>query len=80
MKMEKAEIEKRVNSLREDMKSNPNTNNLKNPNDKECPFSGKVCSSRCKLFRSNHPGYECPFNEIPSMSWNLKDLVRKLIG
>lgn len=77
--MEKAEIDKRVNILRKNAKKN-NDGDSKNPNDKECPFSSKVCSSHCKLFRSNRQGYECPFQEIPSMSWNLKDLIKKLIG
>ena len=78
--MEKPDIKKRINTLRENSRNNPSKKNLKNPNDKECPFRDQVCNSNCKLFRSNKKGYECPFQEITSMSWNLNDLIKKLIG
>ena len=79
--MKKVDFKDRVNSLRDQANKNiDNKENLKNPNDKECPFSGKVCCESCKLFRTNREGYECPFQEIPSMSWNLKSLMKKLIG
>lgn len=74
--MKKIDFKERVNSLRQDTQKQQNNN----PGEKECPFSGKVCSERCKLFRSNKEAYECPFQEIPSMSWNLKSLIKKLIG
>lgn len=79
MKMEKADIKNRINSMRENSKNNPNKNNLKNPNDKECPFRDQVCDSRCRLFRDKK-GYECPFMEVSSISWNFKKLVEELIG
>jgi len=79
--MKKIDIAKRVISLRKTVKENEKKD-LKNPNVKFCPFSDKnrVCSSRCKLFRSSRPGFECPFQEIPDMSWNLRSLIKKLIG
>lgn len=80
MKMEKSDIEKRVNLMRENAKNNPNKNNFKNPNKKECPFRDKICGPHCKLFRPGKEGYECPFQEIPSISWNLKAFIKKLIG
>lgn len=78
--MKKVDFKERVNNLRDRAKENEEKGDQKNPNDRECPFSGKVCSESCKLFRSNREGYECPFQEIPSMSWNLKSLIKKLIG
>ncbi len=80
MKMEKADIKTRINSMRENSKKNPNKNNLKNPNEKECPFRDQVCGPHCKLFRSSKKGYECPFQEVTSMSWNLNKLMKELIG
>ena len=79
--MEKINIAERVVSLRKIVKQNEKKD-LKNPNLKFCPFSEKerVCNSRCKLYRPSRNGYECPFQEIPSMSWNLKSLIKKLIG
>ena len=79
--MEKADIKKRVDSMREEaVKKRGESDNLKNPNEKECPFRDKVCNSSCKLFRANKPGYECPFQEISPMAWNIKSLIEKLIG
>ena len=80
--MEKADIVNRVNTLRENAKKNndKNNNSSRNPADKLCPFSGEVCGPHCRLFRADRPAYPCPFQEIPSMSWNLRNLVKKLIG
>ena len=76
--MEKTEIENRVKTLRKNAEKN--NNGMKNPNDKMCPFRDQVCNSRCKLFRAGKIGYECPFQEIPSMSWDLKSFVKKMLG
>ena len=78
--MEKADITKRIDTLRDNSQKNPDKKNLKNSNEKECPFRDKVCGPHCKLFRLNKPGYECPFQEIPSMSWDLKSFVKKMLG
>ena len=78
--MEKADIEKRISSMRKNSKENKNNSDLKNPNEKECPFRDQACNSRCKLFRADKLGYECPFQEIVPMAWNLRTLVKKLIG
>ena len=75
--MEKADITNRMDSIRENADGG---NGMKNPNDKMCPFREQVCNSSCKLFRANHPGFECPFQEIPSMAWNLKSFVKKMLG
>lgn len=75
--MEKADIKNRVDTIRKNSKGG---NGMENPNDKECPFRDQVCNSRCKLFRANKPGFECPFQELNSMSYNLMMLARKLIG
>lgn len=62
------------------------TNEIKtevsNPNDKRCPFNDRVCNERCKLFRNKEgkKGYECLFQEIGAISWNLKEFVKKIIG
>ncbi len=79
--MEKIDVAERVVSLRKTVIKNEKKD-LKNPNIRFCPFSSKreACSSRCKLFRASRHGYECPFQEIPSMSWNLKVLIKKIIG
>ena len=76
--MEKSEIENRVNTLRDNAEKN--NSDMKNPNDKECPFRDQVCNSRCKLFRASRKGFECPFQEISSMSWDLKTFVKKMLG
>jgi len=78
--MKKIDFKERIDQIHNNAKNNDNKEELGNPNDRECPFSGKVCNKKCKLFRSNREGYECPFMEIPSMSWNLKSLIKKLIG
>ena len=77
--MEKPDIKKRIETLRENSRNNLDKNNLKNPNEKMCPFRDQVCNSRCRLFRDKK-GYECPFMEINSISWNIRDAVKKLIG
>ncbi len=79
--MNKIDIADRVNSLRENAKKNEgDKKNLKNLNGKVCPFRDKICAFDCKLYRENRAGYECPFQEIPSMSWNLKALIKKIVG
>ena len=77
--MEKADIEKRIETLRKSSQNNPDKNNLKNPNEKECPFRDMACGPHCRLFR-NRKGYECPFMEIGPISFNFKELVKKIIG
>jgi len=44
-----------------------------------CPFmsSGKdlvPCSPSCKLYRQTKAGspFQCPFQELPTISWNMK--------
>lgn len=80
--MEKADIKNRIDIMRKNARNNPGNKkgeNLKNPNEKMCPFRDQVCDSRCRLFRDRQ-GYECPFMEISSISWNFKDIVKILIG
>ena len=58
--------------------TNENKTEVSNSNDKKCPFNDRVCDESCKLFR-NKVGYECLFQEIGAMSWNLKEFVKKMI-
>ena len=78
--MKQIDIKNRINKMRENSQNNSGDDKLENPNEKKCPFRDIACGPHCKLFRANKQGYECPFQEIPSMSWNLKNLVKKLIG
>lgn len=80
--MEKADIKNRIDTIRDNAKKNKGKKGkekLRNPNEKMCPFRDQVCDSRCRLFR-NRQGYECPFMEISSISWNLRDVIKILIG
>ena len=52
-----------------------------------CPFmsSGKdlvPCSARCKLYRQTKAGspFQCPFQELPSMSWQMKVAVTSQVN
>ena len=71
--MEKLNINERVNVMRDNAQKEKQRGKI-------CPFRDIECNSRCKLYRDNNRGFECPFQEIPSMSWNLKDLIKKIIG
>ena len=46
---------------------------------KICPFRSfrgdEPCVSRCKLFRNNASGHNCPFQEIRAISWKLSNPV-----
>lgn len=50
---------------------------------KICPFQSNgeeevACSPRCMLFRANkRKGYECPFSEMTSISWLLRESGQK---
>lgn len=77
--MKKADIKKRIDTMRKNARKNPKKK-IENPNDKECPFRDKICNEKCKLYRKNKPGYECPFMEMPHMSWNVNLLVEELLG
>ena len=59
--------------------TNENNTEISNSNDKKCPFRDRVCDESCQLFR-NKEGYECLFQEIAAISWNLKEIVKKIIG
>lgn len=46
---------------------------------KLCPFQSQPgnpvrCSSECMLFRSKKPNFECPFLELPAISFSLSPL------
>lgn len=48
-----------------------------------CPFMSSYdhdveCSSRCQLYRGDKGDYTCSFMELPAMTWNLKQLVKKI--
>ncbi len=79
--MEKIDYKKRLKKLGEKTAkiTNENKTEVSNPNDKKCPFRDRVCDESCQLFR-NKEGYECLFQEIGAISWNLKELVKKIIG
>lgn len=73
------DITKRIEKMRKNAREN-NNQEVKNPNDKECPFKNQMCNDKCKLYRKNKPGYECPFQEVSHMSWNINSLVEGLLG
>jgi len=76
--MEKADFKSRANNLREGSKKNKGNNYYNNSDEKKCPFRDQVCNASCKLFRANKPGFECPFQEINSMSYNLMTIVKRM--
>jgi hypothetical protein len=52
---------------------------------KICPFRSLGtteggCTSRCKLFRNNAAGHNCPFQEIRSISWKLNGLIEFVLA
>ena len=81
--MKKINYKKRLKKIGERTTkiTNENETEISNPNDKKCPFNDKVCNERCKLFRNKEgtKGYECLFQEIGAISWNLKEFVKKII-
>ncbi len=46
-------------------------------NKKICPFMSDLknhvaCRSDCQLYRANRNGFECPLQELQSISWNTR--------
>ena len=78
--MKKINYKKRMEKIgkRTSKITNKDETEFSNPNDKKCPFSNRVCSASCKFFRDKK-NYECLFQEIPAMSWNLKEIVKEII-
>jgi len=51
---------------------------------KICPFrsiggTDVTCTVKCKLFRNNAAGHNCPFQEIRSISWKLNGLIEFIL-
>ena len=79
--MEKADIKKRVDKMRDDAKKN-NKGQQKaksielKPGEKICPFSlgvgGLPCGGWCQLHRSGKTAFACPLQEIPTIGWNTR--------
>ncbi len=45
--------------------------------EKNCPFMSSTektvrCSKQCQLFRPGKTGFECSFNEIAAISWQMR--------
>jgi hypothetical protein len=50
---------------------------------KFCPLTGEPCTSKCKWFRFNKSGHNCPVPEILAVSWHLneiKEFLFELVG
>ena len=41
---------------------------------KICPITGNNCNSKCKLFRFNKAGHNCPLQEVFAVSWKLNTI------
>ena len=46
---------------------------------KICPVTGQPCNSKCKWFRFNKAGHNCPVQEIYANSWHLNEIKELLL-
>jgi len=83
MKKLKCGLEKKVKDLGEKVEKDRVENEKdgfkrQTVNREICPFmstpeADRACTSRCKFYRANKKGYECPFSELSCISYNLKN-------